>query len=53
MRFVPELEGVTDLQLWLMVGGAVLLFGLLITFVCTFLSLRKYLKMSSNALYHV
>lgn len=52
IRFVPEIGEVTDPQLWLMVGGAVLLFGLLITFVCTFLSLGKYLRMSSNALYH-
>ncbi len=53
IRFLPEMEGVIDMQLWLMVGGAVLLSGLLITFVCTYLSLHKYLKMSSNALYHV
>ena len=53
IRFLPEMEGVIDMQLWLIVGGAVLLSGLLITFVCTYLSLHKYLKMSSNALYHV
>jgi hypothetical protein len=35
------------------VGGSVLVFGLLITLLCTYGSLSRYLRMSSNELYHV
>jgi len=52
-KFDPEINAVIDNKLLLIVGITVLAFGLLITFLCTYASLSKYLKMSSNDLYHV
>ncbi len=52
-RFEPELNAIVDLKVYGIVALAVLLFGLLITFLCTYVSLDKYLRMSSNALYHI
>lgn len=52
-KFEPEIHTVIDWNVLAIVGGSVLLFGLLITFICTFGSLSKYLRMSSNELYHV
>ena len=52
-KFVPEINAVIDNKLLIIVGVTVLAFGLLITFLCTYASLSKYLKMSSNDLYHV
>ena len=52
-KFDPEINAVIDNKLLIIVGVTVLAFGLLITFLCTYASLSKYLKMSSNDLYHV
>lgn len=52
-KFEPELHTVVNLEVLLIVGGSVLLFGLLITFLCTYGSLGRYLRMTSNELYHV
>ncbi len=51
--YEPEINTVIDMQVLTIVGVSVLVFGLLITFVCTYVSLSKYLKMSSNDLYHI
>ena len=52
-KFEPEIHAVIDLKVLIIVGITVLAFGLLITFLCTYVSLGKYLRMSSNDLYHV
>lgn len=52
-NFEPQITAVIDLKAVLIVSATVFLFGILITFLCTFLSLNKYLRMSSNALYYV
>lgn len=52
-RFEPEIRTVVDNQVLIIVAASVLLFGLLITFLCTYFSLSRYLRMSSNELYHV
>lgn len=49
----PELHTVVSWQMLSVVAVAVLIFGLLITMLCTYVSLGKYLRMSSNDLYHV
>jgi len=49
----PELHTVVGWQMLSVVATAVLIFGLLITMLCTYVSLGKYLRMSSNELYHV
>lgn len=52
-NFEPEINAVIDMKVMVIVGASVLVFGLLITFLCTYFSLSKYLKMSSNELYHI
>lgn len=51
--YEPEINTVVDMQVMTIVGISVLVFGLLITFLCTYFSLSKYLRMSSNELYHI
>lgn len=51
--FEPEINTVVNMQVMIIVGISVLVFGLLITFLCTYFSLSKYLKMNSNELYHI
>ncbi len=52
-RFEPEIRTVVTPEVAATVGAAVLVFGLLITLLCTYVSLGKYLRMSSNELYHI
>ena len=53
MNYEPDIQEIIDYQVMAIVGGSVIIFGLLITFLCTYISLNKYLKMSSNDLYHI
>ena len=52
-RAEPQLGTVIHTETLLIVCAVVMLFGLFITTACTFFSLHKYLRMSSNELYHV
>lgn len=52
-RYEQDLSLVVDNKVLIIVGASVFVFGLLITFVCTFVSLQKYLKMTANRLYYV
>lgn len=52
-NFEPQIATVINLEAVLIVSAAVFLFGIIITFFCTFFSLNRYLKMSSNALYYI
>lgn len=51
--YEPEIKAVVGMQEMIITSGAVLLFGLIITYLCTFFSLSRYLRMSSNELYHI
>ena len=51
--YEPDIREIIDYKVMAIVGGSVILFGLLITFLCTYISLNKYLRMSSNDLYHI
>ena len=51
--FDAEVKTIIDNQTLAIVAGSVFVFGLLITFVCTYFSLNKYLKMSSKDLDHI
>lgn len=51
--YEPEINLVIDWKVMAIVGASVLVFGLLITYLCTYFSLSKYLKMTSNELYHI
>lgn len=53
LKYEQDLRLVVDQQVLIIVGSSVLLFGVLITFICTFVSLQKYLKMTTNKLYYV
>lgn len=52
-NYEPDISEIIDNGVMAIVAGSVILFGLLITFLCTYISLNKYLKMSSNDLYHI
>lgn len=51
--YEPGLDAVLTQEVVYAVGVVVLCFGLLITFICTFISLGRYLRMNSNELYNV
>lgn len=51
-NFEPNIDTIIDLNAVLIVSGSVLVFGILITCLCTLFSLNKYLKMRSNELYY-
>lgn len=53
MTYEPQLSQVINLQTLLVVCAAVLGFGIIITMVCAFFSVNKYLGMDENALYYV
>lgn len=48
-----ELISVITPQVMVMVGSAVLFFGITITFLCAYLSINKYLRMKANTLYYI
>ena len=52
-NFEPQIHTIIDLKAIAIVSAAVFLFGITITFLCTFFSLNRYLKMSSNRLYYI
>ncbi len=51
--FEPTVSSVIGFQELIIVSVAVFLFGILITFICTYFSLQKYLKMTTNELYYI
>lgn len=52
-EFEPQIANIIDLKAVVMVFGAVMVFGIVITAVCTLVSVNKYLKMRSNELYYL
>ena len=52
-EFEPQIANIIDLRAVVMVFGAVMVFGIVITAVCTLVSVNKYLKMKSNELYYL
>ena len=51
--YQPELIRVITPEVMLLVSGAVLVFGVVITFLCAYLSINKYLRMKASTLYYV
>lgn len=49
---VPELTLLSDMRLLLMLFGAVMLLGMIISWISTFLAVRKYLKIKTDSLYY-
>lgn len=52
VAYEPELLAVITPQVMLTVSCAVLIFGVLITWLCAWISINKYLRMKANALYY-
>lgn len=53
LAFEPALETIINMEVFAIVSAAVFAFGIIITLVCIYASLNKFLKMSSNELYYV
>ena len=53
VSYEEELVEVITPQVMLIVCGSVLVFGILITWLCAYLSINKYLKMRANTLYYI
>lgn len=53
VSYEPELIRVITPDVMMMVSVAVLIFGVLITWLCALLSINKYLKMKASTLYYI
>lgn len=53
VSYEPELIRVVTPEVMLMVSGAVLVFGVVITCFCAYLSINKYLRMKASTLYYI
>lgn len=53
VRYEPGLVSVVTPQVMVVVSGAVLVFGVLITWLCALLSINKYLRMKAGTLYYI
>lgn len=53
VNYEPELINVITPQVMLVVCGSVLAFGILITWLCAYFSINKYLRMKASTLYYV
>lgn len=53
VSYEPELVRVVTPGVMLLVSAAVLVFGVLITWLCALLSINKYLKMKASTLYYI
>lgn len=53
VSYEPELIRVITPNVMLLVSGSVLVFGVVITFLCAYLSINKYLRMKAGTLYYI
>jgi len=53
VKYEPQLIEIITPQTMLFVMGSVLTFGILITWLCAYISMNKYLRMKANALYYI
>lgn len=53
VSYEPELIRVITPEVMLLVSGSVLIFGVVITFLCAYLSINKYLRMKTSTLYYI
>ena len=53
VKYEPQLIEIITPQTMLIVMGSVLAFGILITWLCAYISMNKYLRMKANALYYI
>jgi cell division transport system permease protein len=48
---IPELKELRDLQLLAILGGSLLAGGVILSLICTFFAIRKYLNLNTDSLY--
>jgi cell division transport system permease protein len=48
---IPELKELRDLQLLAILGGSLLAGGVILSWICTFFAIRKYLNLNTDSLY--
>lgn len=53
VSYEPELIRVITPEVMLLVSASVLIFGVVITFLCAYLSINKYLRMKASTLYYI
>ena len=53
VKYEPELIEIITPMTMLMVMGSVFVFGVVITFMCAYISINKYLRMKASALYYI
>ena len=53
VSYEPEVVKVITPEVMVLVSGAVLVFGVLITWLCALLSINKYLRMKASTLYYI
>jgi cell division transport system permease protein len=53
LNYEPELLAIITPQAMGIVMASVAVFGLVITFLCAYISINKYLRMKANTLYYI
>lgn len=53
VSYEPELIRIITPEVMLLVSASVLVFGIVITFFCAYISINKYLKMKASTLYYI
>ena len=53
LRYEPQMSHLFTLPTMVIVGGCVMLFGLLITLLCAYVSINRFLKMKAGDLYYI
>ncbi|MGL5937781.1 MAG: cell division protein FtsX [Phocaeicola sp.] len=53
INYEPELVQIITPTSLMIVTGGVFLFGILITWICAYISINKYLRMKANTLYYI
>ena len=53
LRYEPQMSHLFTLPTMAIVGGCVMLFGLIITILCAYVSINRFLKMKAGDLYYI
>ena len=53
IRYEPDIVQIITPEVMLIVGASVILFGIIISFVCAYLSINKFLKMRAAELHYI
>jgi Cell division protein len=53
VNYEPQMVSIVTPEVMLVVTGSVFLFGIIITFLCAYLSINRYLRMNASTLYYI